>query len=213
MISNFIIMAKKVKNNKRNMKTLVPQRSLKIKKQINNVLDANMRKMDLNESDIPFISSFVKALLNEQGEDKGEPIPSDNSQNADISDSTDVFSPERNKEDFENSLSKETDPSEFETQGVSAEITQQNITQIKTWADKLDEFANFLNDPDKGTSLHRILADSDRPGSLLRGVTRKASDSITRIAGEVEKLKEVLNTFIITAPKKLRDQDMQGAPK
>lgn len=206
-------MAKKVKNNKRNMKTLVPQRSLKIKKQINNVLDANMRKMDLNESDIPFISSFVKALLNEQGEDKGEPIPSDNSQNADISDSTDVFSPERNKEDFENSLSKETDPSEFETQGVSAEITQQNITQIKTWADKLDEFANFLNDPDKGTSLHRILADSDRPGSLLRGVTRKASDSITRIAGEVEKLKEVLNTFIITAPKKLRDQDMQGAPK
>jgi len=213
MISNFIIMSKKVKNNKRNMKTLVPQTSLNVKKQIKNVLDANRRKMDLNESDIPFISSFVKALLQEQGEDKGEPIPSTNAPVTEPSETSDVFSPEKNKEDFEKSLSQETDPSNFETEGLSPEITQQNITQIKTWADKLDEFANFLNDPDKGTSLHRILADSDRPGSLLRGVTRKASDSITRIAGEVEKLKEVLNTFIITAPKKLRDQDMQGAPK
>lgn len=206
-------MSRKVKNNKRNMKTLVPQTSLKVKKQIENVLDANRRKLDLNESDIPFISSFVKALLSEQGEDKGEPIPSNNVGSQTNEPSSDVFSPEQNKKDFENSLSKETDPSQFETQGLPPEITQQNIDQIKTWADKLDEFANFLNDPDKGTSLHRILADSDRPGSLLRGVTRKASDSITRIAGEVEKLKEVLNTFIITAPKKLRDQDMQGAPK
>jgi hypothetical protein len=41
-------------------------------------------------------------------------------------------------------------------------------------------------------------------------LTRKASDSITRIAGEVEKLKEVLNTFIITAPKKLRDSEQMG---
>ncbi len=213
MISNFIIMSKKVKNNKRNMKTLVPQKSLNVKNQINSVLDANRRKLDLNESDIPFISSFVKALLNEQGEDKGEPIPSNKEEPQTNEPSSDVFSPEKNKQDFENSLSQETDPSQFETQGLSPEITQQNIEQIKTWADKLDEFANFLNDPDKGTSLHRILADSDRPGSLLRGVTRKASDSITRIAGEVEKLKEVLNTFIITAPKKLRDQDMQGAPK
>jgi hypothetical protein len=202
-------MSKKVKNNKRNMKTLVPQTALRTKKQIKNVLDANRRTLDLNESDIPFISSFVKALLNEQGEDKGEPIPTTNTE---PNQNSDVFSPEKNKQDFENSLSKETDPSQFETQGLSPEITQQNIDQIKTWADKLDEFANFLNDPDKGTSLHRILADSDRPGSLLRGVTRKASDSITRIAGEVEKLKEVLNTFIITAPKKMRDNEQLGKP-
>jgi hypothetical protein len=206
-------MSKKVKNNKKNMKTLVPQARLNTKKQIQSVLDSNRRKIDLNESDIPFISSFVKALLSEQGEDNGEPIPSNDVDAQSSEQSSDVFSPEKNKQDFEKSLSQETDPSQFETQGLSPEITQQSIEQIKTWSDKLDQFANFLNDPDKGTSLHRILADSDRPGSLLRGVTRKASDSITRIAGEVEKLKEVLNTFIITAPKKLRDQDMQGAPK
>jgi len=206
-------MSKKVKNNKKNMKTLVPQARLNTKKQIQSVLDSNRRKIDLNESDIPFISSFVKALLSEQGEDNGEPIPSNDVDVQSSEQSSDVFSPKKNKQDFEKSLSQETDPSQFETQGLSPEITQQSIEQIKTWSDKLDQFANFLNDPDKGTSLHRILADSDRPGSLLRGVTRKASDSITRIAGEVEKLKEVLNTFIITAPKKLRDQDMQGAPK
>ena len=206
-------MSKKVKNNKRNMKTLVPQTSLRTRNQIKNVLDSNRRKMNLNESDIPFISSFVKALLKEQGDDNGEPIPSNDVEKQSLDNSSDVYSPEKNKQDFDKSLSQETDPSEFETQGLSPEITQQSIEQIRTWSDKLDQFANFLNDPDKGTSLHRILADSDRPGSLLRGVTRKASDSITRIAGEVEKLKEVLNTFIITAPKKLRDQDMQGAPK
>lgn len=210
MISNFIIMAKNVKNNNKNMKTLVPQSSKKIKKQIANVLDANMRKIDLNESDIPFISSFVKALLREQGEDKGEPIPTQPSSSEEPN--RDVFSPEKNKQDFEKSFSQDSDPSQFETEGLAPEVTQQNLEQIRTWAEKLDEFANFLNDPDKGTSLHRILADSDRPGSLLRGVTRKASDSITRIAGEVEKLKEVLNTFIITAPKKMRDNEQLGKP-
>jgi hypothetical protein len=197
---------KKIKN-KRSMKTLVPQTSKKIKTEIDNVLKANMRLMNLDESDIPFISSFVKSLLKEQGEDKGEPIPTNVGTSGA---SPDQFTPEKNEEDFKKSFDLKTNPSDFETQGLSAEVTQQNIDQIKTWSDKLDEFANFLNDPDKATSLHRILADSDRPGSLLRGVTRKASDSITRIAGEVEKLKEVLNTFIITAPKKLRDSEQMG---
>ena len=64
----------------------------------------------------------------------------------------------------------------------------------------------FLNSPEE-ESLHKVLADNDRAGSLLRGITRKASDSITRIAGEIEKLKEILNTYINTAPKKLRDTE------
>jgi hypothetical protein len=53
--------------------------------------------------------------------------------------------------------------------------------------------------------LHSILATQDRPGSLLKGSTRKASDSITRIAGEISKLSETLNQFVILAPKKQRD--------
>jgi hypothetical protein len=187
-------MTKKVKTFKKNMKTLVPQCSDKTKNEIKRILNANTKTIDISESDIPFISSFVKCLLKEQGENVEEPIPA----NKQMTGNPDDFTPEKNKQDFQNSFSGETKPDQFETDGISPDVTQQNIDQIKTWAGKLDEFANFLNDPDKGTSLHRILADSDRPGSLLRGVTRKASDSITRIAGEVEKLKEVLNTFIIT---------------
>jgi hypothetical protein len=167
------------------------------------------KTIQLEDFQIPFVKSFLKTLLVEQGESEEEPIPSSN--NSEFS--PDSFTPEKNQEDFEKSFKNPTvDSKKFDIEGVSPKIKQQNIEQIRTWADKLDEFANFLNDPDKGTSLHRILADSDHPGSLLRGVTRKASDSITRIAGEVEKLKEVLNTFIITAPKKLRDSENTTNP-
>jgi hypothetical protein len=124
--------------------------------------------------------------------------------------STEEFTPETNKKDFENSLEAETAPDQFDVEGNPAEMTSETINSIRSWSSKLDEFASFLNDP-SSESLHKILADGDRAGSLLRGVTRKASDSITRIAGEVEKLKEILNTYIITAPKKLRDTEQLKA--
>jgi hypothetical protein len=207
-------MAKLVKKKKKIMKTLVPQSSKKVNSEVKRILDANMRSIELEESDIPYIKSFIRALIREQGEDTGEAIPS----NTDLPEpspegkSPADFTPERNAEDFEKNLGPTTEPETFDTQGVDPEVTTQNLDQIKTWASKLDEFANFLNDPDKSTSLHRILADSDKPGSLLRGVTRKATDSITRIAGEIEKLKEVLNSFIITAPKKQRDAAQTTGP-
>ena len=126
------------------------------------------------------------------------------------------FTPEVNKQDFQKSLDKNTEPNKFDIEGVSPEITSDVINSIRDWSTKLDEFAEFLNDPAQATSegrpsLHKILADGDRNGSLLRGITRKASDSITRIAGEVEKLKEILNTYIITAPKKIRDTNQDTA--
>jgi hypothetical protein len=214
MISNFINMAKLVKKKKKTMKTLVPQSSKKINSEVKRILDANMKSISLEQSDIPFITSFIKSLIREQGEDTGEALPS----NTDLPESNPQgrnpadFTPERNAEDFGKNLGPDTEPETFDTTGVDPEVTTQNLDQIKTWAGKLDEFANFLNDPDKSTSLHRILADSDKPGSLLRGVTRKATDSITRIAGEIEKLKEVLNSFIITAPKKARDAAQTTGP-
>ena len=120
--------------------------------------------------------------------------------------SPDNFTPEKTKEDFNNSLDGQTPKDEFDVEGIDPNVSAQSIKQIRQWSEKLDQFAEFLNDPST-QSLHKILADNDRAGSLLRGVTRKASDSITRIAGEIEKLKEVLNSFIIMAPKKLRDTE------
>ena len=208
-------MAKLVKKKKKIMKTLVPQSSKKVNSEVKRILDANMRSISLEQSDIPYITSFIKALIREQGEDTGEAIPSSTTDlpepNPEGKSPAD-FTPERNAEDFQKNLGPDTQPETFDTAGVDPEVTTQNLEQIKTWASKLDEFANFLNDPDKSTSLHRILADSDKPGSLLRGVTRKATDSITRIAGEIEKLKEVLNSFIITAPKKQRDAAQTTGP-
>jgi hypothetical protein len=167
------------------------------------------------QTEIPYVSRFLMSLLKEQ-----DALPSSEEQPAAASDvantqkSPDEFTPEMNQKDFKGSMEPGTDPQQFDTEGVSAQSTAEIIASIREWSTKLDEFAEFLNDPAQTTSegkpsLHKILSDGDRSGSLLRGITRKASDSITRIAGEVEKLKEILNTYIITAPKKMRDTEGQ----
>jgi hypothetical protein len=177
------------------------------------LLNKNLKSNNITEStDIPYISRFLISLLKEQEEN----IEQKPSQDQNILKSPNEFTPEENKKDFENSLEPETDPSKFDTEGISPQATAETISAIREWSAKLDEFAEFLNDPSANTSegrpsLHKILSDGDRTGSLLRGITRKASDSITRIAGEVEKLKEILNTYIITAPKKMRDTEGQVA--
>ena len=200
---------KKIKLKNMNKK-IVPQPSSKVQKEVNRILTQNMTRMELSESHIPFASRFLKSLLKEQEEagtpasaPQPEPVASETN-----SKTPSEFTPDGDKQAFDKSLESTTDPNEFETQGVDPQMTSDTINSIKEWSTKLGEFANFLNDPST-ESLHKILADGDRAGSLLRGVTRKASDSITRIAGEVEKLKEILNTYIITAPKKLRDTEQQ----
>lgn len=170
------------------------------KKEVSRILQSNMHRLKLEEkSDIPFIKSFLYSLIKEQEEQL------ETGGESDIK-TPDQFTPEQNKQDLESSLEQGTDPKNFETQGVSPEYTVQHIQKILKWSEKLDEFAMFLNSPTED-SLHKILADNDRTGSLLKGVTRKASDSITRITGEIEKLKAVLDTYINTAPKKLRDTE------
>jgi len=180
------------------------------------VLRTNLESNNLTSEHMPFASRFLRNLIREQEESKlpidqppalpsgGQPPIGDSSK------SPKDFTPESDKQAFDKSLEPETDKGQFDTQGISPNVTSQTIKDIKEWSEKLGEFASFLNDPST-ESLHKILANGDRAGSLLRGVTRKASDSITRIAGEVEKLKEILNTYVITAPKKLRDTEQQTA--
>lgn len=196
---------KKVKKVKRKtMKSTVPQASKKVEKEVKRILTSNKSRLNLEEeSNIPFVKSFLYSLLKEQEEEK---IDVETSEIEDTQKSPEDFTPERNKEDFAKSLEAETSPDQFDVEGVSPELTVQNVEKIAEWSKKLDDFAMFLNSPEED-SLHKILADNDRAGSLLRGITRKASDSITRIAGEIEKLKEILNTYINTAPKKMRDQE------
>jgi len=182
-----------------------------MKKNVNNQVNSILKQnMSLNESHIPFASRFLKNLLKEQEEMQAKPAAPVAPDISDDKKGPEDFTETENQKDFKNAMDPNTNPEEFDTDGVSPNVTTETIKSIKEWSNKLDEFAEFLNDPSTN-SLHKILADGDRAGSLLRGITRKASDSITRIAGEVEKLKEILNTYIITAPKKLRDTESQVA--
>ena len=196
---------KKVK--KKMSKTTIPQVSKKAKNEVDRILKSNQSRLDLHEeSDIPFIKSFLYSLIKEQEDVELEADVKETDISKDETKTPEDFTPEANQEDFKNSLQPETDHSQFDVEGVSPELTVQNVEKIVEWSKKLDDFAMFLNSPEQ-ESLHKVLADNDRAGSLLRGITRKASDSITRIAGEIEKLKEILNTYINTAPKKLRDTE------
>jgi uncharacterized protein YaaR (DUF327 family) len=188
-----------MKLKKSKVKNTVPSQCCCERKAAREILARNMQgDPKLNESsDFLFAEMFLTSLLKEQNEDT-EGL--DATQTAPPED----FTPEQNENDFENSLEPETDASKFDIRGISPDVTMETIKKVKEWAIKLNEFEKFLNNP-SDTSLHRILSDNDRAGSLLRGITRKASDSITRIAGEIAKLKEVLNTFVNTAPKKIRD--------
>jgi hypothetical protein len=164
--------------------------------------DVKFNKLE-EAADYLFAKSFLVALLKEQEEvQELPPAPTEEA-------SPEDFTPEKNQADFENSLEPETDGSQFDVEGISPDVTMETIKKVKEWAIKLNEFEKFLNNP-SDDSLHRILSDNDRAGSLLRGITRKASDSITRIAGEIAKLKEVLNTFVNTAPKKIRDLEQNN---
>jgi hypothetical protein len=186
------------KSKKKNMKTK------KAHSEVNRILKSNISRLDLNESsDIPFVKNFLYSLIKEQEEVEQELEPQ---KEKSAPKTPDQFTPEQNQKDLESSLDPNTDPSEFDVEGVAPELTVQNIEKVLEWSKKLDAFALFLNSPQE-ESLHKILADNDRAGSLLRGITRKASDSITRITGEIEKLKAVLDTYVNTAPKKLRDSE------
>jgi hypothetical protein len=203
----------KVKRNKNMKKKSIVPTNVNVKNEVNRILSQNMSKMELGESHVPFVSRFLSSLLKEQEEAAPVPAPVANAAANAAGDQSNQknpseFTPDGDKQAFDQSLEADTDPKQFDTQGVSPDVTSETINSIKEWSIKLDEFASFLNDPST-ESLHKILSDGDRTGSLLRGVTRKASDSITRIAGEIEKLKEILNTYIITAPKKLRDTEQQ----
>jgi hypothetical protein len=167
--------------------------SSKTQKEVSRILKATQKTCQYDESYVPFVKSFISHLVRE-AEEIDQKAPEE-------------FTPDQNKADFNNSLEDETPTDSFDTQGTDPNITANAIKEIQDWSEKLDQFAEFMNSP-TSQSLAKTLASEDRPGSLLRGITRKASDSITRIAGEIAKLKETLNGFINLAPKKQRDADI-----
>ena len=170
----------------------------RIQKKTNTLL--NQSNTPIQEGHMIFAKAFIRNLVQEAEELDGvSPVAE--------------FTPEKNKEDFTASLDQGTDPNGFDIDGVPAEITGEDLSKLKEFVEKLNSFADFLNDYESGQSVHSVLSNSDKNGSILKGVSRKASDSITRIASEVSKLQQVLASFVIEAPRKLRDasQNQIGA--
>lgn len=198
----------KSKDKKKAVKKAASTKNPKVEKEIKRIVTSNLAKKGLKENTtLPFATRFLRNILTEAEIPAHEaPLPHGDEQKA-----PGEFSPEDNKKDFNRALDPNTPKGEFDVEGTDPNVSADVIRSVKEWAGKLDQFAEFLNDPST-ESLHKVLSDNDRAGSLLRGVTRKASDSITRIAGEIEKLKEVLNSFVIMAPKKLSDSEATKGP-
>lgn len=144
------------------------------------------------EAAMPFMKSFLKNLVKEQEESEAM-APNE-------------FTPETDRENYENSLDPNTPKDQFDVEGIDPQALANAISSVSKWSSKLDEFVAFLNDTES-QSLAKLLAAYDRPGSLVKGITRKTSDSITRVAGELAKLKQTLDGFVNLAPKKQRDTE------
>jgi len=196
-------MKSKVKSSNKKNKTAVPASNWK---EVDRILAQNLKRndLDIQTESVPFIKNFIYKLIKEAEETEALPEPPVESVPPTDEKAPSDFTPEGDKQSFDNALEDETPNDKFDVEGLSPEHTAQNIEQIKEFTTKLEDFTAFLNSP-KRDSLHKVLANYDRPGSLMRGITRKASDSITRIAGEIAKLNETLNGFINMAPKKQRD--------
>lgn len=156
-----------------------------------NIVEAQSSLIKKDISFAPFIKRLANSLVKEQEQEMANP---------------EDFTPEKNKEDYSNSLEPNTPQDQFDIEGVDPAALAEAITSVQSWSTELESFVKFLNDP-KTQSLHKLLAAYDRPGSLVKGITRKTSDSITRVAGELAKIKQTLDGFINLAPKKQRDTE------
>lgn len=107
---------------------------------------------ELFESNNLFAKTFISKLLKEE----------DNLLDKEVKEDPNNFTPEKNKQDFKNSLQPDTPKKEFDVDGLSIETHVENIKKIKAFSDRLDEFASFLNDPNGVESLHKILSDNDK---------------------------------------------------
>ena len=168
----------------------------RIQKKTNTLL--NQSNTPIQEGHMIFAKAFIRNLVQEAEELEG------------VS-SVEEFTPEKNKADFAAGLDQGTDPSGFDVEGKPPEATSDELNQVKTFSEKIGAFVDFLNDYKSGSSMHQILSDADHQGSLMRGISRKVSDAITRSSGELSKIQEILNSFIIQGPRKLKDlQQLQN---
>lgn len=110
---------------------------------------------------------------------------------------------------WEDTLDADTDPKEFETpENPRIGLSKKAIETGKEWIETLYGFREWINGL-SAESLNSELTNSDRDGSVFKGIVRSQSRRITKIAEELAALEEVLKGYIIQAPKKEREINKQ----
>lgn len=104
-----------------------------------------------------------------------------------------------------NALSEELDDS-LDSNDIASEADEllkgkiekkikQGNDQIATWADSLEDFANFINDATNKNSIRHIV-DNSGSGSALAAVKAKAGKQMTRVATDCAVLAQTLKSLI-----------------
>ena len=177
-------------------------------REVDRILKDNLARGVIAKEDVYFARKFLNVLheadeLPPIGGGEEDLVPIGGGRDA----SPDDLSADQNEVDFEASLETGTDKDQFDVEGTDSAEQFSNIYLKKCveWVAKLKDMSEWLNEPNKGTSLNKELNDADREGSIFRGITRKIGANIEKAAGELDKIRAALNSTISSSEKKQRE--------
>ena len=111
--------------------------------------------------------------------------------------------PEGDGGEFESSLDRDTDGSDFETDGLGFDATEtqlDNFAEVYGKVTMLDNTINDLVDPENESNLTRLLAVYDRPDSVGNGLSDKLTKPISNAAKALSEVKITLNQIASAEP-------------
>lgn len=130
-----------------------------------------------------------------------------------------VVSREGDSEAYKASFPEAGGDEAFNADPAMAGFEDRYIERVKAWKQKIEDFTNWLNDPEK--SLNKELDDLDSPNTPFEGISKDSSKRITKIAEELAGLKQVLNGIVFTSNQRKKEagaelagqeKDFSGAP-
>lgn len=137
-----------------------------------------------------------EALLDEETNDKLPP--------------NEIVNRKADAEAFRGSFEDESDIDQFNANPAMAGFEDRYIERVKAWKQKITDFTNWLNDPEK--SLNKELDDLDAPNTPFEGISKESAKRITKIAEELAGLTQILNGIVFTSnqKKKVAGSEMQS---
>jgi hypothetical protein len=105
---------------------------------------------------------------------------------------------------FNNALDLDTQPDAFNTEPSAPGFDKAYIEKISKWIEKIQDLTDWLNGTTK--SLNTEIIAMDKSGSRFEGIS-KASEQITRIAGDLAKMEQIFAGYAVRSNK---EQDVKA---